>query len=113
MAALNCFTEYMGVCAAHGVQHATLDDCFLGWARWCIDARVLYATPEQQLACVAARTERAGTYFRVRSMLVLSFRTYLNALVFLYKVSDRDGPPIVASSASQFPKCGHLPFCVC
>eukprot|EP00667_Euglena_gracilis_P030859 EG_transcript_43523 len=60
MAAPSCFTEYMGVCAAHGVQHATLDECSLGWARWCIDARELYSTPQQQLACVAVRTERAG-----------------------------------------------------
>eukprot|EP00667_Euglena_gracilis_P025067 EG_transcript_29214 len=75
LAALNCFLDYMGVCAAHWAQHDSLDDCFLGWARWCIDATELYSTPEQQQVCVAARTEKAGANFRVRSMPVLSFRS--------------------------------------
>jgi hypothetical protein len=64
----------------------------------------LYSTPEQQQVCVAARTEKAGANFRVRSMPVLSFRSYVNSLAYLFKVSDRTTAPIVPSSVSQFPK---------
>jgi hypothetical protein len=32
-AALNAFLQYIAVCEAHGVTHASLDDCFVAWGR--------------------------------------------------------------------------------
>jgi hypothetical protein len=63
----------------------------------------LYATPEQVDICIAARTEKAGADFRVRSMPILTFRSYINSVAFLYKTSERSSQPIVPSSLGQFP----------
>jgi hypothetical protein len=102
-AALKTFLQYIAVCEVHGVKHASLDDCFVAWGRWSIHAQELYPTPEQADICVAARKEKAGADVPLRSMPVLTFRTYINSVAFLYKMSQRSFQPIVPSSVAQFP----------
>ena len=63
--ALNAFFEYMSVCEAHRVNHSSLEDCFLGWTKWSVDAYELYADKAKALVWIAARKEKAGTQFRI------------------------------------------------
>jgi hypothetical protein len=81
-----------------------LDDSFLGWDRWSLDLREMYSDEEQIAACLRARAEKAGDTFKLRSMPVLSFRTYINGLAHLFKVSVQTPQAIVISSITQFPK---------
>ena len=99
---MKAFFEYMALCESHEVTFATLDDCFLGWARWAIDAHEIYTDEEQAEACIV-RAEKAGDNFKLRSMPVLSFRTYINGLAFVHKAFAHS-QSIVVISSSQFPK---------
>jgi hypothetical protein len=102
--AVRAFLEYLEVCHENKVDHASLDDCFVGWARWSLRPTDLFATPEAQQACTAVREQKAGKTFKLRCMPVASFVTNLNDTARVYKQFAGTLPVVVTSSLKQFPK---------
>ena len=64
--AVRAFLEYMEVCTAHNAQHACLDECLLGWARWAVDVKELYADPKVRARALQQRTDLAGKQYKIQ-----------------------------------------------
>jgi hypothetical protein len=102
-AAVKAFLDYFSICETHNVKFATLDDVFVGWARYAITASQIYATDEQVESCLQVRQEKAGDA-KLQSMAVLSFRTYVNSVASTFKSVAGENHIIVPSSLKQFPQ---------
>jgi hypothetical protein len=103
--AVKAFLEYLDVCAANNVSHETLDECFVGWARWTIKTEEQFASVEAREACNAKKKEIAsGAGAKIRNMPAASFVTYANDMARVYRHVCAPLPRIIPSSEKQFPK---------
>ena len=106
-AASKAFLDYISVCEAHGVQHSTLDECFLGWARWTIDAKDFI--PVLNKCRIALSVEQPRLEHNLSSAqcrLCRSGRTSMPSATFFAPLPapcPRSLPPLRASSHSSMP----------
>ena len=45
------FLEYLQVCAKRSVVHGNLDECLVGWGRWCIKTEEMFTSEEAREVC--------------------------------------------------------------
>ena len=102
--AVKAFLEYLDICAANNVSFETLDDCFVGWARWTIKTEELFASAEARDTWNVKKQEKARAGAKIRNMPAASFVTYANDMARVYRHVCAPLPRIIPSSEKQFPK---------
>ena len=83
--AVRAFLEYVQLCAKRNVKHESLDECLVGWGRWCIRVEEMETSEEAREACLAKKKEIAGEETKVGNMPAASFVTYVGNMARVYR----------------------------
>ena len=93
-----------------GVVLGSLDDWFVGWAKFVIVSTAQFSEESKQTECVALKTELCGAEYTACNWSPASFRTYVNSIAAAFKASG--GGSFVPSGLGQFPFNRFMNGCV-
>ena len=99
--------QFADVCLQQAATYDTLDAFFVAWGQWVLEPSQMFDTAAEQEQCMQQRVQQAGDRFKVYSVPIGTFRTYMNAAARAYMAQVAPIPnhkPAVPSSVKQFPE---------
>ena len=106
-AGITSLLQFADLCLHQAATYPTLDAFFVAWGQWVLHPSQLFDTSAEQDQCMQQRVQQAQDKFKVFSVPVGTFRTYVNAAARAYTTQVAalpDNKPIVPSSVKQFPE---------
>ena len=100
-AAVQCCLEFFRLCTHSNAQYGTLDEFFISWARYAMNATDLCSAAGDVEAIQQQRQVHVQNGFKAYSLPTGSFKTYVNAVC---RVASENGHVVVSTSHKQLPQ---------